>query len=129
MLGHRTGVFMGIGRGKGGDVMQEEQGWGKVEADLHNGDGSFANSIKQGRSMVSELAKGPGQVGQVLLAELLGAPFCFTAKPGHQAVIVKACRQRHNLVLLPKPLPLQMLRLASFCAHQRQLSGWDGPDL
>ena len=59
--------------------------------------------------MVSELAKGPGQIGQVLLAKLLDAPLCLIAKPGHQAFIVKTCRHKRNVLLLPKPLLLQSL--------------------
>ncbi len=41
--------------------------------------------------VMRELAKGPGHIGQILLAELLDAPLSFTGKPVHHPLTVKIC--------------------------------------
>ncbi len=58
---------------------------------LDDGGGLEPNGIQQGGGVMGELAKGPGHVGQILLAELLNTPFSFTGKPVHHALTVKAC--------------------------------------
>ena len=58
---------------------------------LYNSGGLEPNGVQQGGGVVGQLAKGPGHVGQILLAELLNTPFSFTGKPVHHPLTVKAC--------------------------------------